>query len=93
MARLSAGPRNDHGPYAAPSRPRDLPERYDASLLIDANCEAGRGARVAIYCGDERVTYRELLDPGYAMPRAHGAQPAPAMQESTDQVVAAYRVR
>jgi hypothetical protein len=93
MARLSAGPRNDHGPYAAPSRPRDLPERYDASLLIDANCEAGRGARVAIYCGDERVTDRELLDPACAMARAHGARPAPAMQELTDAVPAVYRVR
>lgn len=37
-----------------------VPERYNASLLLDRNLEAGRGDKVAIYCGDDKVTYREL---------------------------------
>lgn len=37
-----------------------VPERYNASLLLDRNLEAGRGDKVAIFFGDERVTYREL---------------------------------
>ncbi|MGQ0568848.1 MAG: benzoate-CoA ligase family protein [Armatimonadota bacterium] len=37
-----------------------VPERYNASLLLDQNLDAGRGDKVAIACGDERVTYREL---------------------------------
>ena len=36
------------------------PERYNVSTLIDANLEAGRGGKVAIYCGAERVTYDDL---------------------------------
>lgn len=38
----------------------DLPEWYNASVLVDRNLEAGRGDKVAIYCGDEQVTYAEL---------------------------------
>ncbi|HET8626485.1 MAG TPA: benzoate-CoA ligase family protein [Thermomicrobiales bacterium] len=38
-----------------------MPERYNASLLLDRNLEAGRGDKVAIYCEDERVTYGDLL--------------------------------
>lgn len=38
----------------------DLPEHYNVSTLLDANLEAGRGAKVAIYCGGARVTYAEL---------------------------------
>ena len=34
----------------------------NASLLLDRNVEAGRGGHAAILCGDERVTYGELLD-------------------------------
>src|SRR2546421_11639875 len=37
-----------------------VPERYNASSLIDRNLDAGRGAKVAITCGDEQVTYGEL---------------------------------
>ncbi len=37
-----------------------VPERYNASLLLDRNLEAGRGDKVAIFFGDEKVTYREL---------------------------------
>ena len=38
-----------------------VPERYNVSSLLDRNLEAGRGDKVAISCGDERVTYRELV--------------------------------
>ena len=38
-----------------------IPERYNASLLLDRNLEAGRRDTVAILCGDERVTYGELF--------------------------------
>jgi benzoate-CoA ligase family protein len=37
-----------------------VPERYNASELLDRNLQAGRGEKVAIICGDERVTYGEL---------------------------------
>lgn len=36
--------------------------RTNVSLLLDANLEAGREKRVAIVCGEERVTYAALLD-------------------------------
>jgi benzoate-CoA ligase len=38
-----------------------IPERYNASLLLDENLAAGRGDKVAIHCGDEQVTYGELF--------------------------------
>ena len=38
----------------------DTPEWYNASVLVDRNLEAGRAEKVAIYCGDEEVTYGEL---------------------------------
>jgi benzoate-CoA ligase family protein len=38
----------------------DVPERYNASVLMDRNLEAGREGKVAILCGDEEVTYGEL---------------------------------
>lgn len=38
-----------------------LPERYNASTLLDANLAAGRGTRTAIYFGDERISYDELF--------------------------------
>src|SRR5207245_1791233 len=47
-----------------------LPERYNASVLLDQNLEAGRGDKVTIYCGDERITYRELLERVCRMGRA-----------------------
>jgi benzoate-CoA ligase len=37
-----------------------LPERYNASLLIDRSLDAGRADKVAIRYGDARVTYGEL---------------------------------
>jgi benzoate-CoA ligase family protein len=37
-----------------------IPERYNASLLLDRNLEEGRGDATAILCGDESVTYGEL---------------------------------
>src|SRR5829696_8329880 len=48
----------------------ELPERYNASMLLDANLEAGRGEKVALVCGDERITYRELLGRVCAMGHA-----------------------
>ena len=47
-----------------------LPERYNASVPLDANLEAGRQDKVAIYCGDERVTYGDLFGRVCAMGRA-----------------------
>jgi benzoate-CoA ligase family protein len=38
----------------------DIPQWYNASVLVDRNLEAGRTDKVAIYCGDEQVTYGEL---------------------------------
>lgn len=38
----------------------EIPEWYNASVLVDRNLEAGRDEKVAIYCGDERLTYGEL---------------------------------
>jgi benzoate-CoA ligase family protein len=38
-----------------------IPERYNASLLVDRNLEAGRADKTAIHCGDETVTYADLL--------------------------------
>ena len=37
-----------------------VPEWYNASVLVDRNLEAGRAEKVAIYCGDDEVTYGEL---------------------------------
>ncbi len=39
-----------------------VPERFNAATyFVDRNVAEGRGDRVAIECGDERITYRELL--------------------------------
>jgi benzoate-CoA ligase family protein len=38
-----------------------IPERYNASLLLDGNLESGRGDKIAIVCGDETVSYAELF--------------------------------
>lgn len=38
----------------------ELPEWYNASVLVDRNLEAGRADKVAIYFGDEEITYGEL---------------------------------
>jgi benzoate-CoA ligase len=40
--------------------PAAAAEAYNASTLLDANLEAGRGARLALTCGTERVSYGEL---------------------------------
>jgi benzoate-CoA ligase family protein len=37
-----------------------IPERYNASLVVDQNLRAGRADRTAIYYGEERITYGEL---------------------------------
>src|SRR5262245_23177871 len=46
-----------------------IPEKYNAATLIDANLEAGRGEKTAIYFGDERVTYQDLFNRVCAMGR------------------------
>ena len=39
-----------------------IPERFNAAAhFVDRNVAEGRGGRVAIECGDERVTYDDLL--------------------------------
>jgi benzoate-CoA ligase family protein len=45
-------------------------DRYNASAVLDANLDAGRGEKVAIYCGDERVTYADLYARACAFGRA-----------------------
>jgi benzoate-CoA ligase family protein len=37
-----------------------VPEWYNASLIVDRNLEAGREDKVAIYSGDDEVSYGEL---------------------------------
>jgi benzoate-CoA ligase len=37
-----------------------VPEWFNASTILDDNLEAGRAEKVAIYCGDDEVTYGEL---------------------------------
>ena len=40
----------------------DLPEAFNVSTaFLDRNLEQGRGDRVAIYAGEDRITYRTLL--------------------------------
>ena len=41
----------------------ELPQRFNAaSYFVDQNIHEGRGENVAIECGDDRITYRQLLD-------------------------------
>src|SRR5215210_1929968 len=37
-----------------------VPEWFNASTILDNNLDAGRADKVAIYCGDDEVTYGEL---------------------------------
>jgi benzoate-CoA ligase family protein len=40
-----------------------LPENFNAaSYFVDRNVLEGRGQKIAVECGDERVTYRQLLE-------------------------------
>jgi benzoate-CoA ligase len=38
-----------------------IPERFNASVLLDENLDGGRGAKLAVHCGEEQVTYAELF--------------------------------
>jgi benzoate-CoA ligase family protein len=38
-----------------------VPESYNVSTMLDANLSAGRSAKTAIICGDERISYAELF--------------------------------
>jgi benzoate-CoA ligase family protein len=41
----------------------DIPERFNAaSFFIDRHIAEGRGDKIAIECGEERVTYRQLSE-------------------------------
>ncbi len=40
----------------------DLPDSYNVSEILFNNLEAGRGDKVAIYCGDEKLSYGELAE-------------------------------
>jgi benzoate-CoA ligase len=40
----------------------EVPERFNAGTLVDRNLEAGRGAKVAIRCAGEELTYAQLHD-------------------------------
>ncbi len=41
----------------------DLPQQFNvATHFVDHNVSEGRGEKIAIECGDERVTYRHLLE-------------------------------
>jgi benzoate-CoA ligase len=51
----------------------DLPERYNVSTLLDGNLQAGRGRKIAIHCGDERLTYDDLYGRVCRMGRALSA--------------------
>jgi benzoate-CoA ligase family protein len=40
-----------------------LPETFNvASIMVDRHVVEGRGAQIAIECGDQRVSYRDLLE-------------------------------
>ncbi len=56
----------------------DVPETFNmASVLVDKHVEEGRGDRVAYYCGDETITYRELqrrVNQAGNMLRNHGIE-------------------
>jgi benzoate-CoA ligase family protein len=47
----------------APAREFSIPSRLNAAtVFVDRNVAEGRGARVAIHCGEREVTYAELLE-------------------------------
>ncbi len=51
----------------------ELPDRLNASSLLDRNLDAGRGGKVAIRWGDEEVTYAALAGRAAAAGRALAA--------------------
>ena len=47
---------------AATAESLGIPETFNvATHFVDRNVEEGRGAHVAIECGDDRITYNEVL--------------------------------
>ena len=50
-----------------------IPERYNVSTILDANLEAGRGAKAAIVGDDGEVSYERLLAMACAAGRALAA--------------------
>jgi benzoate-CoA ligase family protein len=59
----------EHSRFAQSSQRKIM---HNASTLIDDNLAAGRGARTAIYFGDEKISYNELFSRVCAM--AHALQ-------------------
>src|SRR5512133_2980685 len=42
---------------------RNLPDQFNAAdFFVDRHRDEGRGEKVAIECGERKVTYRELVD-------------------------------
>src|SRR5215210_8062328 len=59
--RSSCGDARNPAPYQGGTRTMiTVPEWYNASVIVDQNLEAGRAGKVAIYCGEDEVTYGEL---------------------------------
>src|SRR5690348_8319193 len=46
-----------------PSPAVKLPDKFNAAIFfVDRHLEEGRGAKIAIECGEERVTYAQLAE-------------------------------
>ena len=64
-----------------------IPERFNATTyFIDRHLAEGRAAKVAIECGDERVTYGELAE------RVNRCGSAPAVIEGKSSVGSTTRL-
>jgi benzoate-CoA ligase family protein len=51
------------GARLTPGGPIELPDTFNAAVyFVDRHLDEGRGAAVAIECGDERVTYAQLAE-------------------------------
>src|SRR5439155_26922681 len=81
-ARERAGESEGRSPSERMKTAADLgvPEQFNAAVyFIDRHLAEGRGAKVAIECGDERVTYAELAERvnrcGHALREACGVRP------------------
>ena len=73
-------PISDHPGHAVTAADLGVPEAFNAAAhFIDRHIAEERGAKVAIECGDERVTYAELADRvnrcGRALRDTLGVQP------------------
>ena len=73
------------------------PERYNVATMLDANIDAGRADKVAIYCDDERVSYAQLLAnscrAGNALAELGVGREQRVLMVMSDRVLAARDVR